>query len=372
MEPMTNTATSPAGGTQAAAAARVVGAGVVVLDELSSAERDAWLRLRATNPSLDSPYFHPGFAEAVHASGSEVRVVVGRDGAGDVCALLPCHLDRTLLRPVGWPGSDFQGPILAPGTTFPPLKLLAGGVRAFAFDHLLDSYSEFAPWIDGGRPSPYIDTSGGLAGYLGRASRSGKDNMGQARRRLAKAERTYGPVRFAADVVDDQALAEVVALKRAQYKATGASDYFADPARVDLLTRLLHTRETEFGGVLSTLHVGPNLVAAHFGLRADKVLHWWFPVYDPEFAALAPGWLLLRELVEASTALGITRLDLGRGEDEYKRRAKTGETVVNQGMVTRNSARRALRRTRASLVDAAKSSPLGPGLRRVVRKLRNS
>jgi CelD/BcsL family acetyltransferase involved in cellulose biosynthesis len=370
---MTNTTTSGAAGRAGSAApSRVVSTRIVPLDDLGSAERDAWLRLRATNPSLDSPYFHPGFAEAVHASGAQVRVVVGRDTVGDVCALLPCHRDRKVLRPVGWPGADFQGPILAPGTTCPPLTLLSGGVRAFAFDHLLDGYAEFAPWVDGGRPSPYIDTSGGLAGYLGRASRSGKDNMNQARRRLAKAERTYGPVRFAADVVDDQALAQVVTLKRAQYKATGANDYFADPSRVDLLTRLLHTRDAEFGGVLSTLHVGPNLVAAHFGMRADNVLHWWFPVYDPEFAALAPGWLLLRELVEASPAIGITRLDLGRGEDEYKRRAKTGETTVNHGMVTRNSARRALRRTRASVVDATKSSPLGPALRRVVRKLRNS
>ena len=366
------TTTSAAGQAESVAPSRVVSARLVALDELGSAERDTWLRLRAANPSLDSPYFHPGFAEAVHASGTEVSVIVGRDAAGDVCALLPGHRDRKLLRPVGWPGADFQGPILSPGTTCPPLTLLAGGVRAFAFDHLLDSYPEFAPWVEGGRPSPYVDTTGGLAGYLGRASRSGKDNMNQARRRLAKAERTYGPVRFAADVVDDHALAQVVALKRGQYKATGANDYFADLSHVDLLTRLLHTRATDFGGVLSTLHVGPSLVAAHFGIRADNVLHWWFPVYEPEFAALAPGWLLLRELVAASPTLGITRLDLGRGEDEYKRRAKTGEITVNQGMVTRNSARRALRRTQASLVDAAKSSPLGPGLRHVVRKLRNS
>jgi CelD/BcsL family acetyltransferase involved in cellulose biosynthesis len=369
---MSNSTASPARRTDSVAPASVVAARVVRLDDLSSAERDAWFRLRAANPALDSAYFHPGFADAVHASGAEVHVIVGRDATGQVQALLPGHRERRLLRPVGWPGADFQGPILAPGTVFPPLKLLVDDIRAFAFDHLLDAYPEFTPWVDGGRSSPYIDTSGGLAGYLGRASRSGKDNMGQARRRLAKAERTYGPVRFTADVVDDQALAQVVALKRAQYKATGATDYFADQARVDLLTQLLHTRATEFGGVLSTLHAGPHLIAAHFGLRADNVLHWWFPVYDPEFAALAPGWLLLRELVEASPALGITRLDLGRGEDEYKRRAKTGETIVNHGMVTRNSVRRMARRTQASLVKAAKSSPLGPGLRRVVRKLRNS
>jgi len=352
------------------AAARAATVRTVAFDALGSAALDAWHRLRAANPDLDSPYFHPGFAAAVHASGRPVQVAVGRDERGEICALLPGHRDRTLLRPAGWPGADFQGPIRAPGTGFPPLKLLTGGIRGYAFDHLLDPVGDFAPWVESSRVSPYVDASGGLDGYLGRASRSGKDNIGQARRRAAKAERSHGTVRFAADVVDEAALAQVVELKRAQYAATGARDYFAEPDRHELLRRLLHTRDPEFGGVLSTLHAGPHLLAAHFGIRAGAVLHWWFPVYDPQFAGLAPGWMLLRELLGAAPALGITRIDLGRGDDEYKRRAKTGETVVCQGVVTRSTARMALRRARNSLMAAAKSSALAPGLRHAVRRLR--
>jgi CelD/BcsL family acetyltransferase involved in cellulose biosynthesis len=162
----------------------------------------------------------------------------------------------------------------------------------------------------------------------------------------------------------------VVELKREQYAVTGARDYFAEPDRMDLLTRLLHTRGSEFSGILSTLHVGPNLVAAHFGIRSGSVLHWWFPVYDPAYSALGPGWMLLRELVSASPALGINRIDLGRGDDEYKRRAKTGEVMVSQGVVSRSSTYRVLRRARHSLLAAAKSSAIGPDLRRVVRRLR--
>ena len=353
-----------------AAPARTATVRMVPFDALAAEERDAWHLLRAANPALDSPYYHPGFAAAVHASGRPVRVAVGRDERGAVSALLPLHRERALLRPAGWPAADFQGPVLAPGSSLPPLTLLGGGARGMAFDHLREPGPEWAPWVESRRPSPFLDVTGGLDGYLGRASRSGKDNMGQARRRTAKAERELGPVRFAADVVDEAALRRVVALKRAQYAATGARDYFAEPDRLDLLTRLLHTRSTEFGGVLSTLHAGPHLVAAHFGIRSGSVLHWWFPVYDPAHAALAPGWILLRELVAASGALGIARIDLGRGDDEYKRRAKTGEVVVCQGIVTRNHAYRAVRRARNSLIATAKSSALGPGLRRVVRGLR--
>lgn len=324
---------------------------VVPFDELGAAELDAWHGLRAANPALDSPYFHPGFSAAVHASGRAVHVAVATDGGTGAGALLAHHRDGRTLRPVGWPGADFQGPVLAAGTSFRPLDLLSGGATAFTFDHLVEQAPGFAPWVISSRPSPYLDVTGGLQGYLGRASRSGKDNMGQARRRAAKAGREHGPIRFEADSADPEALARVIELKRAQYAATGAADHFAEPDRIRLLESLLRTRDGSFGGVLSTLRAGPTLLAAHFGLRAGGVLHWWFPVYDPAFARLSPGWMLLRELVEAAPALGVTRIDLGRGEDEYKRRAKTGETRVLQGVVTRNP----LRRAAASAMTRARS-----------------
>ena len=102
------------------------------------------------------------------------------------------------------------------------------------------------------------------------------------------------------------------------------------------------------------------------------MLHWWFPVYDPAYAQLAPGWILLRELVAATPALGIRRIDLGRGDDEYKRRAKTGETLVSQGIVTRSTTRRDAAPRTPHMVKAAKASPLGPGLRQFVRRLRTA
>ncbi|MGR6912901.1 GNAT family N-acetyltransferase [[Actinomadura] parvosata] len=304
-------------------------------DALTRAELDEWEEVRAGNPALDSPYFHPGFSAAVHASGRAVHVAVG-DGV-----FVPHHRDGRLLRPVGWPGADFQGPILAAGTPFRPLDLLGGGAGGYAFDHLVEGAPGFERYVVTRRPSPYVDVTGGLEGYLGRASKSGRDNMGQARRRAARAGRELGAVRFEADSADADALARVIELKRAQYAATGARDHFAEPDRIRLLESLLKTRDPAFGGVLSTLHGGPRLLAAHFGIRSGGVLHWWFPVYDPELARLSPGWILLRELVGAAPALGVTRIDLGRGEDEYKRRAKTGESVVCQGIVTRNPVRRA-------------------------------
>lgn len=349
------------------AARRIVS--IISYDELTADDQKSWHRLRAANPALDSPYFHPGFAAAVHASGRPVHVVVTRDRAGAVTSLLPCHREGSVIRPVGWPGADFQGPIQAAGTPFDPLTLLTDGVRRFEFDHLLPA-PDFDTWIVSRQASPYLDVTGGMDGYLERASKSGRDNMAQARRRAAKTEREHGPIRFEADIVDAKALARVIELKRGQYTATGARDYFAEPDRRELMTRLLNTRDRDFAGILSTLYAGDSVVAAHFGIRSGPVLHWWFPVYDPQFSALAPGWMLLRELVLVAPELGIDRIDLGRGDDEYKRRAKTGEILVAQGVVTHSSALRILRRARTSMLGAVKATPLAPTLRKVARRLR--
>jgi CelD/BcsL family acetyltransferase involved in cellulose biosynthesis len=344
---------------------------LVPFDDLTVDEMDAWSRLRASNPALDSPYFHPGFAAAVHAGGQPVVVVVSRDPDGRVTALLPTHRSGGRLVPVGWPGADFQGPIAAPESLDSPLDLLPAGIREARFDHLVSPGASFDPFIFARHVSPFIDTTGGLDGYLGRASRAGRENMSQARRRTAKAERQFGPITFAADVVDEDALGRVISLKRAQYAATGVRDYFAEPSRIELMSRLLHTRQPDFAGILSTVHIGGQLLAAHFGIRSERVLHWWFPVYDPQYSQLAPGWILLRELVVAAPELGVNRIDLGRGDDEYKRRAKTGEAVVCQATVTRSAARRMARQVRHNVATLARSSALAPALRPIVRRLRN-
>jgi CelD/BcsL family acetyltransferase involved in cellulose biosynthesis len=342
---------------------------LVDLADLTPADLDTWRSLRAGNPFLDSPYFDPAFAAAVRSSGVDVTVAV--DGRGpELTRLLACQRQRHMLRPVGWPAADFQGPVLAPGASLDPRELLTDGVRAFEFDHWLHAGPEVEPWVHSRAASPYVDVSGGLDGYLSRASKSGRDNIGQARRRTARAERELGAVRFCAQSADLDALSWLIDRKREQYAATGALDYFALPGRRSLLRLLLDTHERGCEGVLSTLCFGDTLVAAHFGIRAARVLHWWFPVYDPGFGRFAPGWIMLRELAMAAPELGLERIDLGRGDDEYKRRARTGEVEVSAGAVTNNAVRLAGHRARRAAVTAVKASPLAPLLRHAVHARR--
>jgi hypothetical protein len=64
---------------------------LVSFDALTGEEIDAWHALRVRIPAPDSPFFHPGFAAAVHASGRPVSVIVVRGVTGAVAALVPGH-----------------------------------------------------------------------------------------------------------------------------------------------------------------------------------------------------------------------------------------------------------------------------------------
>jgi CelD/BcsL family acetyltransferase involved in cellulose biosynthesis len=187
--------------------------------------------------------------------------------------------------------------------------------------------------------------------------------VADARRLSNKAEREHGTVRLVADSTDAEVLEAIIVLKRSQYAQTGARDYFADAEHVELLRLLLNTRDPDFGGLLSAVYAGPHLLAAHFGIRAGPVLHWWFPVYDPEFSRLSPGWVLLRAMIDAAPDLGLERIDLGRGMDDYKRRAMTGSRLVSQGAVIRNPLRRRAAGARRWASSAVKRSPAAPALR---------
>jgi CelD/BcsL family acetyltransferase involved in cellulose biosynthesis len=159
-------------------------------------------------------------------------------------------------------------------------------------------------------------------------------------------------------------------MKRRQYSLTGSRDYFADARHVGLVHRLLADQGREFSGMLSAVYAGPHLLAAHFGLRAGPVLHWWFPVYDPDFGRLSPGWLLLIAVIDAAPELGIERIDLGRGLDDYKRRAMTGHQTVCQGAVIPNPWRRHATEAQRRTLVAIRSSRIAPALRSAVRYAR--
>ncbi|WP_420719717.1 GNAT family N-acetyltransferase [Streptomyces sp. NRRL WC-3618] len=309
--------------------------------ELTAADRAAWTALQAKahlhgSPELANPFLSPEFALAIGRCRRGVRIAVLREG-GEPAAFFAFQRSAAGVgRAVGLGVSDCQGLVHRPGFTWDARELLrACGLAVWEFDHLAAGQTPFEADVSGTFPSPVMDVDQGYEAYLaGLRARSPKFT----RTTLAK-ERRLGrdavEVRYVHDERDPAALATLMAWKSAQYRRTGRSDRFAHPWITRLVQQLFHTRSDPFAGVLSVLYADGKPVAAHFGLRTERVLACWFPAYDPAYAKYSPGLILHLRMAEGAAADGIAYLDLGRGQKEYKDSLKTRELMVSEGWVTR-------------------------------------
>lgn len=309
--------------------------------ELSAADRAAWTALQSKappdgSPELANPFLSPEFTLAVGRCRRGVRIAVARED-GEPAAFFPFQRTATGVgRAVGLGVSDCQGLVHRPGFTWDAHELLqACGLSLWEFDHLVAGQAPFAAGAAGTFPSPVMDVDQGYEAYLrGLRARSPKFT----RTTLAKERRLgrdAGGVRYVHDERDPAALRTLMAWKSAQYRRTGRSDRFAHAWITHLVQQLFHSRSEPFAGILSVLYADDRPVAAHFGLRSERVLACWFPAYDPAYAKYSPGLILHLRMAEAAAADGIAYLDLGRGQKDYKDSLKTREIAVSEGWVTR-------------------------------------
>lgn len=309
--------------------------------DLSAAERAAWTALQSKahlngSPELANPFLSPEFTLAVGRTRRGVRIAVVRED-GEPAAFFP--FQRTAAgvgRAVGLGVSDCQGLVHRPDFTWDARELLrACGLAVWEFDHLVEGQTPFEGSASGAFPSPVMDVDQGYDTYL-RQLRAHSPKF--TRTTLAKERRLgrdAGEVRYVHDERDPAALRTLMAWKSAQYRRTGRSDRFAHPWINELVQQLFHTRSEPFAGILSVLYAGGRPIAAHFGLRTERVLACWFPAYDPAYSKYSPGLILHLRMAEAAAADGIAYLDLGRGQKEYKDSLKTRELMVSEGWVTR-------------------------------------
>src|SRR4029077_21289570 len=115
-------------------------------------------------------------------------------------------------------------------------------------------------------------------------------------------------------------------------------DALGDQRNRDFLVRLAGSRDPLCSGSMSTLYAGETWIASHFGLRCNKTLHYWFPVYNPELRALSPGRLLLKSIIDASDETGLTQIDRGAGDTVAKRDFSTSSHHFGRGLWKRANA----------------------------------
>jgi len=169
-------------------------------------------------------------------------------------------------------------------------------------------------------PNYIVDLSEGYERYMEDLQSRNADFVRDTGRRFRRATRSLGNLVVRnSDSVSTEALERLVSQKRAQYKRTHTGDALSDVRAFRVLEYLAAQKKEDCRVFHTTLEAGGKVIAEHFGLRYAGVLSYWFPVYDSDFQQYSPGRLILWELIKNAPQNGITIIDFGEGEAQYKR-----------------------------------------------------
>jgi len=340
---------------------------VVKAGELAAADVDRWRLLQSGNPDLSSPYFCPEFTQSVAAVRKDIFVgILEQDG--QVVGYFPHQRRRFGFGgPPGGGFCDFQGVIASSATQWDPLELLRGcGLVSWEFTDLLQSQTSFSTFHSTKEDSHFLDLSSGFDKYLDDLRAGGSSQARKIRANMRKVDGAFGKVEFIPNSNDKTLLKQLLEWKSRQYREGGLRDIFSFGWTVELLHRILDIQTGTFAGLFSVLKFDGQVAAMHMGMRSKTVLHWWFPRHEQTFEKHSPGILLLNKVAEAASGLGLKRIDLGSGGEDYKLRLRSGGIPVAGGRVEVPSVAMHLLRLREATESWVRSSPLigiarGPG-----------
>lgn len=297
-----------------------------VRNGISPEIHDSWQRIQSQNAALGSPFFSPEFTRIVAMARSGVEMAV-MDNGNEIVAILPFERLRwKTAGPVGAFLSDCHGVICQADFALDLRQLLREcGLAALNFSYTPASHQvSLVPFQRKQYPSPIIDVSTGYETYCMERRAAGTELIKKNANLLRRIEREVGPVRFVVHSPDVALLNQLFTWKSDQYRRNRWRDCFAIPWVRQTIEAIHAVRSPGFGGLLSVLYAGDQLVAAHFGMRSATTWHYWFPSYDHTFAKYSPGVMLLLKMAEAAPAMGIKIIDMGCGEHSYKWRLMNG------------------------------------------------
>lgn len=331
--------------------------------DLDPADVAAWRAIQSADQAFDSPYLSPDWPIALARAGgpdaARGRVAVLRDG-GLATGFMTARVGRFTAGPSGAPLCDVQGLVARPGVALDPRLLAhAFGVGRLDLFNLAPPYGAFAPHVRGTSEALRIALPDGFEAYAADRKAAGTDILQDAAKKRRKLEREHGAATFTALSTSADDFDTLVAWKRAQYRVTGQTDIFDAGWPLTLLRQLHASIEPAFGGRLFTLHVGGELIAAHYALQGGPVLHAWFIAHAEAFSRYSPGVLLIVDILRWAERAGARALDLGPGDYRFKQSLANARSPLGHGFVGRAHPASAVRGAAYALRQAAERRDLG-------------
>jgi CelD/BcsL family acetyltransferase involved in cellulose biosynthesis len=298
---------------------------VIRVEHLTGSAVQAWIRILASDPGLDHPQLRPEFILAIAGTGRTVEVAVLRHQE-EIVGFFPfVRTTNSWAEPAAGPTSDFEAIILRPDVECSVPRLLAQcGLKGWTFAHLSTQQTLFEPFHAYVDDAPYMDLSNGFGAYRKAICDSSRSTFVNFERKTRKLEREVGPISFefrADDIAGTLKLLKE--WKQRQLLKQGFNDMFHLPWVGQLLTLCSQHQTRAFSGILSVLKAGGQPVAIHFGLLSERVFLSWIPTFHPNYQIYSPGKQLLIRIAESVAGDGVSRIDLGRGENQLKDKLKS-------------------------------------------------
>lgn len=335
---------------------------------LTDDERERWMQVLAEPNVLESPFYHPSYAEAAADVGRDVEVGV-IERAGEPIGFVPYERSRFDIGvPVGRRLCDLSGAVADPDVEWDPGELTKSArLRMLRLRHVPSPPEAARAALDDFVDAPFIDLGDGFDAWRKENLDSGSRFLKQIDRRGRKIERQMGPLRLVWNTDDEEVFETLLAWKAAQRNATNSPNVLLLPWARRLVERLRRHRTEGFEGVVSAVYAGDTLCAAHFGIRTWRVLHYWVPAYNVELSDYSPGLLALREIAREASDRGIERIDFGPGDERFKLRASTGAMRLGTLTATTGRATRAVVDAADRLRVWSRESSVGEALRATSR-----
>lgn len=309
----------------------------------------------------------------------DVRVLVQRDAAGRLTAVLPLVLRRTSfygvpVQELASAGNEhscrFELLARDPAIAAPAMLTHVLAQREWDVFRVIDVPARGAAWklLESARArglphgtwdsllSPTVLLSGSWEDYQGRISSKFRANVRRRRRKLEeKGEVTLERYTGGSELM--HRLEEGFALEASGWKGARGSAMGQDPATRGFYMELARTAAAEGSLVLSFLRLDGRAVAFHFALVRDGHYFLLKPAYDESMSDCSPGQLLMEEVLRDCFARGLREFDF-LGPDMVWKRDWTSTARQHTWLyVFRDSVRgRALHAAKFRLIPVAKEA----------------
>jgi len=284
--------------------------------KLTTAEIEAWQNIRAGNPALYSPYFHPDYAQLVGELRKDARIAIAYDKGKPVC-FFPFQ-GSGFARPLGAPMTDYHGFIEAANAGINHTEFLQGAdIGALHYTSMVGEQNDMVGFHRDEYPLCLIDLSDGVESWRASRSKSYRRSLKSNRRRIRRTEEEFGPRRFEYKARSGVAFDQLLAWKRERFSETGLYDVLSADWTSGML-RELWERDSGLRCDLHVLYFGDQMAAMDMGLTDGETFHSWIVGYSPDFHSLSPGTQLLEDMIDNAPELGYRLIDLGAGMDSYK------------------------------------------------------